>query len=126
VAARVNRPDHLVGTNRASSRRRRSAARVSFGMVRKRASCPAPWSATPTASVWHGLIEISADLIEPNSRVVVIDDLLATGGTAAATARLCEMYGTTVACAAFVIELGFLDGRKKLAPVPVDALLTFG
>jgi adenine phosphoribosyltransferase len=70
-------------------------------------------------------LEIHEDALQPKQRVVIVDDLLATGGTAAATARLCTMHGAEVACAAFVIELGFLDGRNKVAPLPVDALLTF-
>jgi len=70
-------------------------------------------------------LEIHEDAVAAGQRVVVVDDLLATGGTAAATARLCEMHGASVVCAVFVIELGFLDGRSRLAPVTVDALVQY-
>jgi adenine phosphoribosyltransferase len=59
------------------------------------------------------------------TRCVVVDDLLATGGTAEATARLIEGLGGKVAGFAFVIELGFLDGRKRLGDRPVEALLRY-
>jgi len=60
------------------------------------------------------LLEIHQDAVQPGERVLVIDDVLATGGTAAATVRLAERLGATVAGLGFVIELSFLDGRSKL------------
>ena len=72
----------------------------------------------------HGSIEISADLIDPGSRVVVIDDLIATGGTAAATVELLRKIGAEPVAAVFLIELTFLNGRAKL-DVPVEALLQY-
>ena len=62
---------------------------------------------------------------EPLSRTA-FDDLLATGGTAAATAELVAKQGAKVAAFAFVVELSFLEGRKKLGDVPVFSLLTYG
>ncbi len=59
-------------------------------------------------------IEIHADAIAPGQRVLVIDDLMATGGTAAAAARLVRRAGGEVAGVAFIVELGFLDGRRAL------------
>jgi adenine phosphoribosyltransferase len=66
--------------------------------------------------------------IVPGSKVLIVDDLLATGGTAAATASLVTGQGGTVAGYAFVVELDFLDGRKKLASagVPVHSLIHIG
>lgn len=59
-------------------------------------------------------IEMHVDSIKPGWRVVVHDDLLATGGTAAAAAELAQMQGATLAGFCFLVELGFLDGQKKL------------
>jgi adenine phosphoribosyltransferase len=69
-------------------------------------------------------IEMHEDAVR-GRRVVVLDDLLATGGTAAAAVRLCERLDGKVLGAMFVIELGFLGGRKKLGALPVDALLGY-
>ncbi|MGN0848011.1 MAG: adenine phosphoribosyltransferase [Kiritimatiellia bacterium] len=70
-------------------------------------------------------LEIHADDIRPGQRVVVIDDLLATGGTAEAVARLVERLGGTVVKMVFLIELVDLGGRAKLAKYPVDGVLEF-
>ena len=68
-------------------------------------------------------LEIHADALAPGQRVVIVDDLLATGGTAAATARLVEKLGARVEALLFVIELKGLGGRETLARYPVEALL---
>ena len=70
-------------------------------------------------------LEIHADAIEPGQRVLIIDDVLATGGTAAAVAKLVEQCGGTVAGLGFVIELGFLNGRKRLAGYDLFSLLQY-
>ena len=70
-------------------------------------------------------LEMHADAIVHGARVVVVDDLLATGGTAAATVELVREIGGHVVGAAFVVELELLRGRNRLAKVPVDALLTY-
>ena len=72
------------------------------------------------------LLEIHRDGVAPGERVLIIDDVLATGGTAAATARLVERLGATVAGFAFVIELEFLAGRTKIADYDVVSLVTYG
>ncbi|MCK4577669.1 MAG: adenine phosphoribosyltransferase [Candidatus Marinimicrobia bacterium] len=69
-------------------------------------------------------LEIHSDAIRKGQRCVVIDDLLATGGTAAATCRLVERLGGTVQELAFMIELAFLDGRNKLS-WPLFSLLRY-
>ena len=71
------------------------------------------------------LLEIHTDAIAPGEQVLVVDDVIATGGTAAATARLVERLGGVVIGFAFVLELGFLHGRGKIAPFPVQALVTY-
>jgi adenine phosphoribosyltransferase len=70
-------------------------------------------------------LEMHADAVVHGARVVVVDDLLATGGTAAATVELVREIGGHVVGAAFVVELELLRGRNRLAKVPVDALLTY-
>ncbi len=70
-------------------------------------------------------LEVHADAIRPGARVLVHDDLLATGGTAAALCDLVERLGGTVAGCSFLIELGFLKGRRKLEGRSVEALLTY-
>ncbi|MEY2461545.1 MAG: adenine phosphoribosyltransferase [Acidimicrobiaceae bacterium] len=71
------------------------------------------------------LLEIHRDAVEPGDHVVIIDDVLATGGTAAATIRLVEKLGGTVVGLGFVIELGFLHGREKLQGYDVLSLVTY-
>lgn len=71
-----------------------------------------------------GVLEMHADAVVGQD-VLIVDDLLATGGTAACAARLCELQGARVVGFAFVIELGFLGGRAQLAGRPMQALLTY-
>jgi adenine phosphoribosyltransferase len=70
-------------------------------------------------------LEIHKDAIEPGQRVLVVDDLLATGGTAAATCKLIEMLGGVVSGVACVIELEFLHGREKLSNYEVFSILQY-
>ena len=78
-----------------------------------------------TLEYGSGVLEMHEDAVA-GERVVVIDDLLATGGTAAAAARLCQRLGADVVGHLFVIELAFLSGRRLLGELPVDALLVYG
>jgi adenine phosphoribosyltransferase len=70
-------------------------------------------------------LEIHMDALEPGDRVLIVDDLLATGGTLDATAKLVQRVGGTVAEIATVIELAFLEGRKRLAAYPYFTVMTF-
>jgi adenine phosphoribosyltransferase len=70
-------------------------------------------------------LEMHADALAGGARVLVHDDLLATGGTALALCQLAEQRGAQVVGCAFLIELSFLDGRDRLAPRPVFALLDY-
>jgi adenine phosphoribosyltransferase len=72
------------------------------------------------------LLEIHHDAVAPGERVLILDDVLATGGTAAATARLVERLGGEVVGLGFIIELLFLDGAAKLDGRPHTSLLTYG
>ncbi|MBF0281515.1 MAG: adenine phosphoribosyltransferase [Zetaproteobacteria bacterium] len=70
-------------------------------------------------------LEIHRDALKEGTRVVIVDDLLATGGTAAATIKLVEQLGADVVACLFVIELNFLNGRKKLQDVETHSLLAY-
>lgn len=70
-------------------------------------------------------LEVHADAIQPGQNVLIIDDVLATGGTASAVARLIEQLEGKVAGLGFVIELSFLEGRKKLNGYEVFSLLKY-
>ena len=70
-------------------------------------------------------LEVHVDAIAPDSRVIVLDDVLATGGTAAAKIELVERLGGVVVGALFVIELSFLNGRERIAGTDVHALIDY-
>ncbi|MBI5851129.1 MAG: adenine phosphoribosyltransferase [Planctomycetes bacterium] len=99
---------------------------VGFTPVRKPKKLP--WK---TRSVEYDLeygkdrLEIHEDGVEPGQRVAIVDDLLATGGTAKAATVLTQGLGAVVAGCFFVVELGFLGGRKKLGGHVVESLVRF-
>jgi adenine phosphoribosyltransferase len=70
-------------------------------------------------------VAVHVDALKPGSRVLLIDDLLATGGTAAAAAKLVQTLGAEILEIAFLIELTFLKGREKLKEYPVRALVAY-
>ena len=70
-------------------------------------------------------IEIHKDAIKPGEKVLIVDDLLATGGTVEAACNLVKKLGGEIAGVAFVIELGFLNGRKKFNGYPVHSLIKY-
>ena len=98
------------------------------GFVPVRKPKKLPWE---TESVQYALeygfdtLEIHKDAVAPGQRVLIVDDVLATGGTAAAVAQLVEKLGGKVAGFAFVIELDFLNGRDKLNGYPVHSLVHY-
>ena len=96
-----------------------------FIMLRKRGKLPGPTVGLDYALEYgHDRIEIQADAVEPGARVVVVDDLLATGGTMAAGIQLLRDVGATVPAAAALIELTFLGGRRRI-DVPMEALIEY-
>ncbi|HXR21974.1 MAG TPA: adenine phosphoribosyltransferase [Acidimicrobiales bacterium] len=70
-------------------------------------------------------LEVHADALQPGERVLVLDDVLATGGTAAATCRLVEKLGAVTVGFGCIIELGFLGGRRRIEALPIEALVTY-
>lgn len=99
---------------------------VGFVPVRKPGKLPAA-KLSESYSLEYGTntLELHEDAIEPGQRVLIVDDLLATGGTAEATCRLVERVGGKIASVAFIIELTFLQGRTKLAGYDVVSLLKY-
>jgi adenine phosphoribosyltransferase len=94
-------------------------------MVRKKGKLPGP-TIPFTYDLEYGsdTIEIQADAIRPGQRIIVMDDLLATGGTMSAAIALCRRVGGEVAAAACIIELGFLAGRSRL-DVPFTSVVAY-
>ena len=70
-------------------------------------------------------VAVHVDALKPGSRVLLIDDLLATGGTAAAAAALVQRLGARILEISFLIELGFLNGREKLKGYPIRSLVLY-
>ncbi len=73
----------------------------------------------------HAAVAIHTDALKPGDRVLLIDDLLATGGTSAAAAALVQKLGAKIVEAGFLIELKFLNGREKLSGFPVRSLIAY-
>lgn len=127
-AVRPQRPDLLVGIE---SRGFLVAAPLAyalgngFAMVRKRGKLPGK-TVRFTYELEYGsdTIEIQEDAITPGQRIVVVDDLIATGGTTEAAINLITQRGGLVVGAACIIELTFLNGRGRI-PVPVTAMVSY-
>jgi adenine phosphoribosyltransferase len=104
------------------------ATRLAVGMVPVRKPGKLPYrTRRETYALEYGsdCLEMHEDAIAAGAGVVIVDDVLATGGTAAATARLCEQAGARVLGFSFLIELGFLGGRARLGSYPVSAVLCY-
>ncbi|MDE0058047.1 MAG: adenine phosphoribosyltransferase [Defluviicoccus sp.] len=98
---------------------------LGFTMVRKKDKLPGATIAHEYALEYGAdTVEIQADAIAPGQRVVVLDDLLATGGTMSAAIELLREVGADVRGAACIIELSFLRGRARL-DVPIDTLVAY-
>jgi adenine phosphoribosyltransferase len=105
-----------------------AAAAMGIGFVPVRKPGKLPWKTRQERyALEYGTdaLEIHEDAVPTGARVAVVDDLLATGGTAAATIRLVESLGGQVVQAAFVVELASLKGRDQLKRVPVSALVVY-
>jgi adenine phosphoribosyltransferase len=97
-----------------------------FEMARKLGKLPGP-THSESYQLEYGTaqIEIHRDAVAAGQRVLVIDDVIATGGTAAAAARLVQRMGARVIGASFLIELSALEGRAALAGIPVSSLIRY-
>jgi adenine phosphoribosyltransferase len=104
------------------------AYKLGCGFIAARRPGKLPWktvSATYALEYGENTLELHADAIAGGARVLVHDDLLATGGTAAAICDLVEQLGGEIVGLAFVIELAFLEGRKHLERYDVHSLITY-
>jgi len=99
---------------------------VSFVPLRKLGKLPGE-RVTEEYALEYGTntVEMHTDAIKPGQRVIIIDDLLATGGTAAAACRLTERLNGVVVGCGFLIELDFLEGRKILSPYDIHSLIRY-
>ena len=128
LAAKVQRPDAVVGIESRGFLFGAPLAlhwKVPFVPARKFGKLPGK-TVRQVYSLEYGedTLELHADALKKGQRTVIVDDLLATGGTARATERLVKQLDAEVVAALFVIELVGLHGREKLAPLPVHALLS--
>ncbi len=104
------------------------ALELGAGFVPVRKAGKLPWETEKESyALEYGTdhLEMHRDAVAPGERVLIIDDVVATGGTAAATARMVERLGGEVVGFGFLIELAFLDGRAALGSYPVQALVTY-
>ncbi len=104
------------------------AYRMELGLILVRKSGKLPWkteSESYELEYGSAKLEVHRDAVSEGQRVLVVDDLLATGGTAAASGRLIERLGGRLQGYAFLVELGFLGGRKQLGDGPVFSLLHY-
>ena len=99
---------------------------VGFAPVRKQGKLPAETMAIEYSLEYgSSALEIHKDALNPGERALIVDDLLATGGTAAATRQLVEQLGAVAVSLAFVIELTALKGRERLPGADVFSLLSY-
>jgi adenine phosphoribosyltransferase len=100
--------------------------RAGFVPVRKKGKLPYQTHEQEYALEYGtATIAMHIDALKPGSRVLLIDDLLATGGTAAAAAALVQKLGAEILEIRFLIELSFLGGRKKLSQFPLHSLVVY-
>ncbi|MDG2213888.1 MAG: adenine phosphoribosyltransferase [Verrucomicrobiota bacterium] len=105
-----------------------AAHKMDTGFVPVRKKGKLPWKTHEESySLEYGeaTVAIHQDALQPGARVLLLDDLLATGGTAAAAVSLLEKVGAEIVEIGFLIELGFLNGRKKMGNHRVNALITY-
>lgn len=104
------------------------ADRLGAGFVPVRKKGKLPWKTRQLAyelEYGESVVELHEDAVSPGEAVLVVDDLLATGGTAGAAVRLLEESGAEIVAVSFLIELRFLDGRRKLGNHRIESVLSF-
>lgn len=105
-----------------------AAVKMGVGFVPVRKKGKLPWATHEQSydlEYGSNTMAIHIDAVHPGERVLLLDDLLATGGTAAATVKLLEKLGAKIVGLNFLIELKFLDGRARLADFPVRSLVAY-
>jgi adenine phosphoribosyltransferase len=104
------------------------ASQLGLGFIPIRKKGKLPWttrSASYQLEYGESVVEIHVDAVKKGEKVALIDDVLATGGTAAAAIKLLEECGAVVVRAEFLMELGFLAGREKLGGTPLVSLVIY-
>ena len=104
------------------------ADRLGAGFVPVRKKGKLPWDtleASYSLEYGENIVELHKDAVKPGESILLVDDLLATGGTAAAAVKLLDELGANLVGISVLIELGFLNGREKLAPHTVNSILTY-
>ena len=104
------------------------ADRLGAGFVPVRKKGKLPWKTHQVAyalEYGEAIVELHQDAVQPGESVLLVDDLLATGGTAAAAVKLLDELGAHLVGISVLIELSFLHGRAKLTPHPVHSILTY-
>ncbi len=104
------------------------ADRLGVGFVPVRKKGKLPWKCKEEAyalEYGEAVVEIHEDAVKPGEKILLVDDLLATGGTAAAAVKLLESLGADIVAISFLIELSFLNGREKLPSGKVKVILDY-
>lgn len=104
------------------------ALALKAGFIPLRKPGKLPWkthSASYDLEYGSDSLEIHQDAIQPGDKIMLIDDLLATGGTASAAIQLISKLGGEIVCASFLIELNFLNGRQKLGSTKIHSILQY-
>lgn len=103
-----------------------AALGVGFVPIRKKGKLPyRTFDAAYDLEYGAGILSVHQDALSPNDRVLIVDDLLATGGTVGAVAQLIEQCGARIEGIAFLVELDFLGGRNKLTRYPIHSVLRY-
>jgi adenine phosphoribosyltransferase len=104
------------------------ADRLGVGFVPVRKKGKLPWKCYEESyalEYGEAVVEIHEDAVKPGEKILLVDDLLATGGTAAAAVKLLEGLGAEIVSVSFLIELSFLNGREKLGAHRVESILSY-
>ena len=104
------------------------AHRLGAGFVPVRKKGKLPWKTHEQSydlEYGSNTVAVHTDAVTPGERILLVDDLLATGGTAAASLQLLSRLGAKIVGVRFVIELGFLGGRERLGPFDIRSLITY-
>lgn len=105
-----------------------AAQRLGVGFVPVRKKGKLPWETHEQSydlEYGSNTVAVHTDAVTPGERILLVDDLLATGGTAAASLQLLSRLGAKIVGVRFVIELAFLGGRERLGPFDVRSLITY-